>query len=170
VRVAEPQPNIGKDFGSALYELENAILVSNPALIEITNDGRRGIKILMYHGASMSSYVNEIESLRLGKAHDFPAKVVKELLKRRHLASMHSSVTYIPYEKDYLMINEIPDIINTADFHKPDVDVYNNILIICSSCWQSLTPFEEKVGNHPDPCKVPVFNLKTREIKILDFN
>jgi DNA polymerase II small subunit/DNA polymerase delta subunit B len=42
-------------------------------------------------------------------------------------------------------------------------------LILCSSCWQSITPFEEKVGNQPDPCKVPVVNLQTGAIKILDF-
>jgi len=171
VRVAEPQPVVGKDFGAALYEIDNLILVSNPAIIEITNQERRGVKILMYHGASMNSYINELDSLRQIKAHDFPSKVVKEMLKRRHLASIHGSVTYIPTEKiDPLVISEVPDIINTADLHKPDIDLYNNILIICSSCWQSMTPFEEKVGNHPDPCKVPVLNLKTREIKILDFS
>lgn len=171
VRVAEPQPFIGKEYAEELHNLDNILFVSNPAVIEITDDGKRGIKILMYHGASMHSYVNEIESLRLGKAHDNPSKVVREMLKRRHLASMHSAVTYIPTEKqDALVIREIPDIINTADFHRPDVDIYNNILIICSSCWQSITPFEEKVGNNPDPCKVPVFNLKTREIKIMDFS
>ncbi|MCK4919386.1 MAG: hypothetical protein KAS01_03280, partial [Candidatus Pacebacteria bacterium] len=42
-------------------------------------------------------------------------------------------------------------------------------LIICNSCWQTQTAFEEKVGNQPDYCKVPVLNLKTKEIKILDF-
>lgn len=172
VRVAEPQPFIGRDYGEALYSLNNLILVSNPAIIEIANEaGKRGMKILMYHGASMIHFVNEIESLRFSKAHDTPSKVVKEILKRRHLASLHGSVTYIPTEKeDPLVIREVPDVIVTADFHKADIDMYNNILIICNSCWQGLTPFEEKVGNHPDPCKVPVFNLKTREIKILDFS
>src|SRR3989344_139986 len=126
VRVAEPQHPIGKEFGLSLYELENLILVSNPCMIEITNNGKKGIRILMYHGASMNSYINEIDSLRLGKAHDFPSRVVKEMLKRRHLSSMHSSVTYIPYEAyDPLVIKEIPDIITTADLHKPDVDIYN---------------------------------------------
>jgi hypothetical protein len=43
-------------------------------------------------------------------------------------------------------------------------------LIICSSCWQSITPFEEKVGNLPDPCKVPIVNLQTGALKILDFS
>ena len=42
--------------------------------------------------------------------------------------------------------------------------------MIASSCWQSTTPFEEKVGNHPDPCKVPVLNLQTGAIKIIDFS
>ncbi|MBU1136537.1 MAG: metallophosphoesterase [Nanoarchaeota archaeon] len=172
VRVAEPQPFIDRNYAGALYELDNVIFVSNPCFIEIENDnGKKGLKILMYHGASMHSFVEEIESLRLGKAHNNPSKVVKEMLKRRHLASIHSSVTYIPTEeKDHLCIKEIPDIINTADFHKPDIELYNNILIICSSCWQSITPFEEKVGNNPEPCKVPVLNLKTRQIKILDFS
>lgn len=170
VRVAEPQPFIGRDYGEALYGLDNLILVSNPAITEISNNGKKGIKILMYHGASMNSFVSEIESLRLSKAHNNPSKVVREILKRRHLAPLHGSVTYIPTEKeDPLVIKEVPDIIVTADFHRTDVDMYNNILIICCSCWQSITPFEEKVGNNPDFCKVPVFNLKTREIKILDF-
>ena len=45
-----------------------------------------------------------------------------------------------------------------------------DVLIIANSCWQSMTSFEEKVGNVPDPCKVPILNLKSREIRILDFS
>ena len=169
VRIAEPQPFLGKNYAEPLYELENLVLVSNPSLVEITDEKKR-LKILLYHGASMSSFVNEIEELRLSKAHDNPSKVVKELLKRRHLATLHSSVIYIPNEKyDPMMIREIPDIIVTADFHRSDSDFYNNIQIICCSCWQSITPFEEKVGNNPDFCRVPVLNLKTRKLKFLDF-
>jgi DNA polymerase II small subunit len=171
VRVAEPQPAIDKEHGYALHEMENVILVSNPAMIEIMNGDKRGMRILMYHGASMHSLINEIDSLRIVKAHDTPSKVVKHILKMRHLSPMHSLVTYIPNEKeDELVIREAPDIVTTADLHKPDIDMYKNILIVCSSCWQSITPFEEKVGNHPDPCKVPIFNLKTRQIKIMDFS
>ena len=124
----------------------------------------------MYHGASMHGVIGEIEDLRLNSGHDTPTKVAQELLKRRHLAPTHGSVVYIPNEKeDPLMIQQIPDIFATGDLHRPEVSSYNNILLIASSCWQSVTPFEEKVGNHPDPCKVPLFNMMTREIKILDF-
>ncbi len=172
VRVTEPQPPIGKDFAEPLHEIKNLHLVSNPAFIEIGqgSSNEEKFKVLMYHGASMHNFVNEIEELRLAKAHNAPAKIVKHLLKRRHLSPIHSLATYVPFEHDPLIIREVPDIIATGDLHRPDVDMYNNILIIASSCWQSKTPFEEKVGNNPDPCKVPIFNLKTREIKIMDFS
>ncbi len=172
VRVAEPQPPIGEDFGAALHRISNLYLVSNPSLVEIESGGEKsGIKVLMYHGASMHPIINEIEELRLINGHHYPAKVVKHLLLRRHLAPIHGSMVYIPDKnEDSMLIKEVPDIIATGDLHKTDIDKYNGILIICSSCWQSITPFEEKVGNQPDPCKVPVLSLQTGAIKILDFS
>ncbi|MDP3026986.1 MAG: metallophosphoesterase [Nanoarchaeota archaeon] len=170
VRVAEPQPPIGEDFAESLTKVENLYLVSNPSLIEIEGGEKEGFKVLMYHGASMHGLINEIEELRLSNAHHTPAKAVKHLLKRRHLAPIHGSAIYIPNPtEDSMVIRQVPDIVATGDLHKVDVEIYNNILIVCSSCWQSITPFEEKMGNQPDYCKVPILNLKTREIKILDF-
>lgn len=172
VRIAEPQPPIGEDFGEALHKISNLYLVSNPSLVEIeARTGKNGIKVLMYHGASMHPLINEIEELRLINAHHNPARVVKHLLLRRHLAPIHGSMIYIPDKnEDSMLIKEVPDIIATGDLHKTDIDKYNGTLIVCSSCWQSITPFEEKVGNIPDPCKVPVLNLQTGAIKILDFS
>lgn len=171
VRVAEPQPPIGEDFAESLVKLKNLYLVSNPSLVEIESNGNKGIKVLMYHGASMHNIINEIEELRLSNAHSTPAKVVKHLLLRRHLAPSHGATTYIPDAKeDSMLIKEVPDIITTGDLHRPDIDKYQGVLIISNSCWQSITPFEEKVGNNPEPCKAILLNLKTGEIKILDFS
>ncbi|MBR9704921.1 hypothetical protein GOV12_05905 [Candidatus Pacearchaeota archaeon] len=172
VRVAEPQPPIGEDFGEELHKIPNLHLVSNPSIIEVESTlGKTGVKILMYHGASMHPIIGEIEELRLINGHHHPAKVVKHLLLRRHLAPIHGDMVYIPNPtEDPMIIKEIPDIIATGDLHKTDIDKYNGILIVCSSCWQSITPFEEKVGNMPDPCKVPVVNLQTGSVKILDFS
>jgi len=173
VRVAEPQPPIGEDFAEPLHDIENLYLVSNPSLVEIggnIENEKTGVKVLMYHGASMHNVINEIEELRLSDAHSTPARVVKHLLMRRHLAPSHGDMIYIPDSTgDPMLIREAPDIVATGDLHKVDIDKYNGILIISSSCWQSITDFEEKVGNKPDYCKVPLFNLKTGEIKILDF-
>ncbi|MEK6872637.1 MAG: metallophosphoesterase, partial [Nanoarchaeota archaeon] len=139
VRVAEPQPPVGDDFGKSLYEVENLYLVSNPAVVEIENGGciingnhkiREGIKVLMYHGASMHSIINEIDELRLANAHSTPAKVVKHLLLRRHLAPSHGATIYIPCKEDPMLIRDVPDILTTGDLHRTDIDSYNNVLII----------------------------------------
>lgn len=167
VWVGEPQPAIGENWAPDLHQMENVTLVTNPCLVEIEG----GFKILMYHGASMHGIIEEIPEIRLNFGHKSPTTVVKELLKRRHLAPMHGSCDYVPNDtKDPLVIEQVPDIMVTGDLHRTEISAYNNILLISSSCWQSMTPFEEKVGNVPDPCKVPIFNLKTREIKILDFS
>lgn len=172
VRVPEPQPPIGETFGGELTKISNLSLVSNPSLIELESQNKNnGIKVLMYHGASIHEWIENIESLRLGEGHLHPAKAIRHMLKHRHLSPTHSGTTYVPDRReDPLAIIEIPDVITTGEVHRVDIDRYNKILIICNSCWQSTTAFEEKVGNQPDPCKVPMLNLKTREIKILDFS
>lgn len=168
-RVAEPQPIIDRNYAPEIYELENLVLVTNPSLIKLS-DGQKDFKILMYHGASIHTFINEIPELREMKAHKTPAKAVKHMLKRRHLSPTHSSAIYIPNsEKDPLVIQEVPDVLCTGEVHRLDIENYNGILIITGSCWQAQTPFEEKVGNIPNPGKLPVLNLKTRELKIYDF-
>ncbi len=171
VRVPEPQPPVDEEFAPELTKMNNLLLVSNPALIEIdSSETKIGFKVLMYHGASMHSWIDELEELRGAQCNLNPSKVVKHMITHRHLSPMHSGNVYIPSDKeDMLIVKDLPDVIATGDMHRTDVDMFNNILIICGSCWQSITPFEEKVGNLPDPCKVPMLNLKTREIKILDF-
>ena len=124
----------------------------------------------MYHGASIQSFINEIKELRVMKAHKTPAKAVRHMLKRRHLAPSHADVVYIPNaDKDPMVIGEVPDVLCTGEVHRLDIENYNGTLIITGSCWQAQAPFEEKIGNIPDPCKVPVLNLKSRELKIFDF-
>ncbi len=171
-RVLEPQPIIDRTYAEALYNIDNVVLVSNPCMVKLL-EHEKEFKVLMYHGASMHMFINNIDELRKIKAHKYPAKAVKHMLKRRHLAPSHgvsASVVYVPNpEKDPLVISETPDILCTGEVHRLDIERYNGVLILTGSCWQARTEFEEKVGNIPDPCKVPVFNLKTHELKILDF-
>lgn len=172
VHVAEPQPIIDNFYGGALYSLPNLVLVSNPTMVKLL-EMEKEFRVLMYHGASIHAFINEIEELRLLKAHRCPAKAVRHMLKRRHLAPTHGvspSIVYVPNpHKDPLVISEVPDILCTGEVHRLDIENYNGTVIVTGSCWQSQTEFEEKVGNVPDPCKIPIFNLKTRELKVLDF-
>lgn len=168
-RIAVPQPIISKRYASAIYEIENLILVTNPTLVKLI-EKEKELSVLMYHGASLSPLIAEVKELRIIKAHKCPARAVKHLLKRRHLAPTHSTVTYIPNaDRDPLVIDEVPDIIATGDLHRPDIEMYNGVLIVTGSCWEAQTDFMEKTGNIPDPGKISVYNLKNRQIKVYDF-
>ena len=68
------------------------------------------------------------------------------------------------------MIREVPDIFVSGHTHKMEVSSYNNILLISTATWESQNKFQERMGNTPDFCKVPILNMKTGEVKILDFD
>lgn len=179
VWVGEPQPSILEKWGGSLNKMKNLKLISNPSLIEIG-----GLKIMIYHGSNLNKLIDEIPELRsliLNKSNfsgldsvgqnSYIIGAVKEVLKRRHLAPVYGEMDIIPNKiEDDLVLGDLPDIFVIGGQHRAMVGSYNNILIVSSSCWQSRTDFEEKVGNEPDPCRVPILNLKSKEIKILDFS
>ncbi|MEK6940823.1 MAG: hypothetical protein AABW49_02895 [Nanoarchaeota archaeon] len=172
VRISEPQPSLNNEYTKSLNKISNLKLVSNPALINIhASEDFPGFDVLIYHGASYHYYNNNIDSLRQSGAQNNPTLVIKYLLKRRHLAPTHGSSLYSPQtEKDAMVIEKIPDIFASGDSHRCETAMYNNISIIGSSCFQAKTAFQEKVGNNPNPSRLPIINLKTREIKILNFS
>ncbi len=171
LRVAEPQPALNKEYGPSFFELQNVVLVSNPALINIAAaKDFEGIDVLMYHGASFHYFIDNIDSLRLGMARDNPRLLMKFLLQKRHLAPSHASSGYVPTQKDYLVIDKVPDIFACGDMHRSDVSTYNGVITINGSCWQTKTDFQEKTGNNPDFCRVPIINLKTREVTMMRFD
>jgi DNA polymerase II small subunit len=170
IRIMEPQPLLDEKFAWPLYNMKNVILTQNPAMVNIgAKKNFSGMDVLTYHGYSFHYYANNIESLMREHAIHNPEKIMAYLLKNRHLAPTHSSTLYYPYEEDPLLIKKVPDIFVSGHTHKSGVSYYNNVLTVSSSTWESLTPFQEKMGNKPDFCKVPMLNLKTRAVKILDF-
>ncbi len=165
LRIAEPQPQLNIEYAKSLYEIPNIFFVSNPATVSI-----RGINVMLYHGFSFDYYVSNVDSLRFGDAHANPRLISSFLLKKRHLAPTHTSTQFIPCEnEDPLVVSSVPDVFVSAHLHKSDISSYNNLLTICCSCWQAMTPLEEKIGHKPDPGKVPMLHLKTGEVKMLDF-
>ena len=171
VRLMEPQPLLNEKYAWSIYDLKNAILTSNPAYVNIgaTNDFS-GFDVLTYHGMSFHYYANTVPKLIKDSAlKKSPNKIMNFLLKNRHLSPSHASIQYFPSEEDTSIIKKIPDIFVSGHTHKSAVSYYNNILVISTSAWESKTPYQEKMGNEPDFCKVPIFNTKTRAIKILDF-
>ncbi len=171
VRLIEPQPKITKGMAPELYEFDNLVLTTNPSLVKIgQTEDFDGFNVLMYHGDSYDYYADSIDILRQNNAKLRPDIIIHFLLKKRHLAPSHTSTTYDPREKDYLVIRQVPDIFVSGHIHKSAISIYNNILTISCSCWQSKTAYQEKFGHEPDPCKVPILNMKTGKVNMLDFN
>ena len=170
VRLMEPQPVFPEKYAWSLYNLKNISVTGNPTLVNIGSTKEfSGMDVLTYHGFSYPFYANTIPSLISIDAMKSPDKVMAYLLKNRHLAPSHTSVQYYPSEEDHLLIKNVPDVFVSGHTHKSAVSYYNNTLLISGSSWEGKTAYEEKLGAEPDFCKVPMFNLKTRAIKILDF-
>lgn len=169
-RNAEPQPPLAREFVPRLYETPNVRLVSNPCWFTLGADeeGLGGVTVLMYHGYSQIHIIDAMPQLRkIGIAQ--PEHILKELIKRRHLAPMYGSNVISPEQEDWLLIDKIPDIFHTGDLHGHCATNYKGITLINSSTFQAQTPFMDRMGQKGNPGKVTIVNLKTREIKVKDF-
>ncbi len=170
-RIAEPQPQIYTDFSEAIWNLPNVTIVSNPAFINIgATEDFGGFDVLLYHGYSLIYYADNVESIRVAGGQKRPDLLLKFLLKRRHLAPTHESTLYIPdANADPLIIDKIPDFFVTGHIHRVSVSAYRNVSLLNCSCWVSMTEDQEKRGLVPQPGRVIVVNLQTRDSKIMNF-
>jgi len=158
VRISEPQPEIDKKFAQRLYNMKNVHLCKNPAYVNI-----EGVNILMYHGASLDNLIRAIPGLSYSE----PEKAMREFLKKRHLSPIYADI--FPTENDNLVIKNIPDIIHCGHIHSNGYENYKGVHLINSGCFQGKTKFQEELGHEPTPARVPVMNLKTHNLTILDF-
>jgi len=171
VHIAEPQAAFYKEYSPQLFELPNVTLVTNPSIVNVgKKDNFSGFDVLLYHGYSFDYYVSHVESIRNGGGYNRADLIMKFLLKRRHLAPSFKSVPYHPsHNDDPLLIKKVPDFFITGHIHYCKVANYKGVTMICGSCWQGKTSFQEKLGHEPESGRVPWINLKTREVKVLRF-
>ncbi len=173
VRIAEPQPPISKDYLGSIYDLPNATILSNPAMVRIAQSGDfEGFDVLLYHGYGFDDYGDGVPSIRdSGKSiSERVGFIMKYLLQRRHLApTIGSTQVLVTSDKDSLVIDSVPDFFLAGHIHRSMQLMHRNVSIISGSCFQAQTNFQEKVGHIPEPAKVPVVNLRTRDITVLDF-
>ena len=161
-RRALPQPAIPIKYNSGLWERENVVMVGNPSMVSLN-----GVKVLMFHGQS----IDDIVKTTPGMKYDEPTKVMKHLLKARHLSPIYGSQTPIaPEMEDLLVIEDIPDIFHVGHVHKAQLDMYKGILLVNSGSWQKQTPFQASVGMTPNPGIALMVNLKTFQVFHQNYN
>lgn len=160
-RRALPQPAFPEKYNEVLLKHENFFLVGNPALVSLN-----GVKVLIYHGQS----IDDIVKTTPGLSYDTPTKVMRQLLKSRHLSPIYGGLTpTAPEIEDMMVIDEVPDIFHVGHVHIVGFDMYRGVLLINSGTWQKQTPFQASIGIMPTPGLAVLVNLKTFKVYYQDF-
>jgi len=161
-RQAEPQPAIDEKFAKPLYDLPNIRLYGNPLQLNL-----HGVNLLLYHGRSI---LDDIIGFVPGLSIDKPAETMKELLKCRHLAPYFGGNTPTAAGKeDMLVIQCVPDIFLTGHAHVNDISKYRGVFLINAGTFQKQTDYQKSQGINPTPGKVPIIDLKTFKITLIEF-
>lgn len=158
-RLAEPQPQIQERYKEKFPD--NVTMVGNPALVEL-----EGVKIQIYHGMSIKPISDSIPSLDMEES----TGAMKKMLQKRHLNPIYGKETRIaPEKKDYLIIDEIPDVLHSGHVHKLSYDEYRKTKIINSGCWQKRTEYQKQKNIIPDVGTAPILDLSNGSIDIKQF-
>ncbi|MBI5177049.1 DNA-directed DNA polymerase II small subunit [Candidatus Micrarchaeota archaeon] len=162
VRIAQPRPRLPREFTRYLDGYSNVHFAGDPSIAEL-----HGLRTMLFHGDSYYSMASAIPRLRDSTTH--PEKVGVELLRRRHLSPLYGENPIVPEHKDYLFINEVPDIMHFGHVHHNGYATYRGTTIINSGTWQDTTDYQLKQGHLPTPCQLPIYHCKTGEISVLNF-
>ncbi len=160
VRQAEPQPALPEEV-RRMFKHPNITFAGNPSAVEM-----EGVRLLAYHGRSLDDLVSSLP----GASYSRPEKAMVELLKRRHLSPVYGGKVMIaPEARDHFVIDPLPDIMHSGHVHTVGVCRYRGVILVNSGAWQSQTDFQKRMNIRPDPAKVPVVDLQTGAVKIIDF-
>ena len=162
VRLAEPQPGFNDEIRS-IMDVHDAQIVSNPATVSV-----EGVDVLMYHGVSLDEVIAELPEEKA--SYEEPHKAMYQLLKKRHVAPQFGGHTRVaPEERDYLVIENVPDVFHTGHVHKLGWGKYHNVLAVNSGCWQAQTDFQKSVNIDPDSGYAPILDLDTLDMTVRKF-
>ncbi|MBN1215115.1 MAG: metallophosphoesterase [Candidatus Lokiarchaeota archaeon] len=159
VRNALPRPAVPKKYSQELLDMDIELL-GNPCYIQTHK-----VDTLIYHGDSLI----DLNFLIPGLDNTRSVDTMKELLICRHLAPSFGSKTQIaPISKDWLVIDDIPQIFHTGHIHINDYGTYRGVKLINSGCFQSQTDFMKSFGIEPTPGIIPIIELDSLNYFELD--
>ncbi len=160
VRQAEPQPALPEEV-RRMFKHPNITFAGNPSAVEM-----EGVRLLAYHGRSLDDLVSNLP----GASYSRPEKAMVELLKRRHLSPIYGGKVLIaPEARDHFVIDPLPDIMHSGHVHTVGVCKYRGVTLVNSGAWQSQTEFQKRMNIRPDPAKVPIVDLHTGAVRIINF-
>ena len=161
-RVAEPQPAVPEKYAKSLYKLNNVEFLSNPSTVSLD-----GLEVLIYHGRGIDDMVMGSNDF----SHERNDLVMKEFLRKRHLAPLYGERTPLASElEDHLVIDSAPDVLHTGHVHINTYANYKGIHCINSGTFQTQTEFQKIYNIMPTPAEVPIIDVggNYKQLKFID--
>ena len=161
-RVAEPQPAVPEKYAKSLYKLNNVEFLSNPSTVSLD-----GLEVLIYHGRGIDDMVMGSNDF----SHERNDLVMKEFLRKRHLAPLYGERTPLASElEDHLVIDSVPDVLHTGHVHINTYTNYKGIHCINSGTFQTQTEFQKIYNIMPTPAEVPIIDVggNYKQLKFID--
>jgi DNA polymerase II small subunit len=163
VRLAEPQPAFDENLRE-IMSAHDATVTGNPSTVTV-----EGVSVLLYHGVSLDEVIAELPAEKA--SYEEPHKAMYQLLKKRHVAPQYGGKLRVaPEDRDYLAIDDVPDIFHTGHVHKLGFGKYHNVLAVNSGCWQYQTEFQKRNNIDPDYGYAPVVDLDTLDVTLRKFH
>jgi DNA polymerase II small subunit len=69
-----------------------------------------------------------------------------------------------------MVIDRVPDIFVTGHVHLASLGEYRGVTLINASSWQAQTGYQKMLNFIPDPAKLPIADLQTGKVTMMDFN
>lgn len=158
-RLAEPQPALSEKFAKGFDS--NILMVGNPINVRI-----EGRLVESYHGKSIDDWISGVRQL----TYDDPLATMRAMAERRHLAPMYGQRNALaPEKKDYLVMEEVPDIFVTGHVHGAGYMEYRGVRMINASTWQAQTDYQKMHNFNPNPGIMPLVNLGTGRVSMKNF-
>jgi len=161
VRQALPQPAVLKEFAEPVYNARELTSLGNPCELELHR-----VRFLLHHGRSLEDLLTSAP----GMSFNNPEKAMELQLRCRHLAPEYGNRTSIALSRsDHLVIEEPPDVFHSGHIHVFGQENYRGTLIVNSGAWQSQTEYQKRLGLEPTPGLLPLVNLQSLKLSVINF-
>ncbi len=111
----------------------------------------------MMYGSDSEEYVLLLESLG-----DFMEKDVEPAAREIDLKAR--------FPKESMVVERVPDVFQSGHIHVPGTSMYRGTTIVNSGAWQGQTEYQKRTGLVPKPGLLPVVNLSSLEVRMMNFN
>lgn len=155
-----PQPGIDKQIGRPLFELPNLKSYGNPLRFSIED-----LKFLVFHGQGNDMLFQK------HRQHE-PTNLIsgiQHLLEYRHLCPEYGSFNPLaPFRKDYLVIDEIPNVIISGHFHQAQFMEYKGVKIVTCGTFKRGSEKKAHLEKEASIGVISILDTKSGKVDMID--